>query len=156
MFVPAGCVLKSEAEGNELTLCSDSDISMGQSSSIMMRWLRRPVNCFELAGCLLCCSQSSVPGDPRTCSIPGNPRTCSIPGGVVCGAVLGRAQTPTQGMVGRTGDPHYNSAFGEHSIHLKRQCSCFNPRGQHWGEVFPLCTCYFLHRRQADSPRPVP
>lgn len=140
MFVPAGCVLRSEAEGNELTLCSDSDISMGQSSSIMMRWLRRPVNCFELAGCLLCCSQSSV---------PGNPRTHSIPGGVVCGAVLGRAQTLKQGMVGRTGDPHYNSAFGEHSIHLKRQCSCFNPHGQHWGEVFsPL---YLLFSSQTTS-----
>ena len=48
-------------EGNELMLCSDGDISMGQGSSIMMWWLRTAVNPFRLSGCLLHCSQGSVP-----------------------------------------------------------------------------------------------
>lgn len=33
---PAGSMLRWEADSSELTLCSDSDISVGQGSSIMM------------------------------------------------------------------------------------------------------------------------
>lgn len=70
LFAPAGCVLRWEAEGNELTLCSDGDISMGQGSSITVRWLGRAANCFELAGCLPCCSQGWVPREASLCTCP--------------------------------------------------------------------------------------
>lgn len=70
LLAPAGCVLRWEAEGNELTLCSDGDISMGQRSSITLRWLGRAVNCFELAGCLLRCSQGWVPREASLCTCP--------------------------------------------------------------------------------------
>lgn len=64
LFVRAGCVLRSEAKGNELTLRSDGDISMGQGSSIMIWWLRRAVNRVELAGCLLTAARAHSPGSP--------------------------------------------------------------------------------------------
>lgn len=86
---PAGSMLRREAESNELTLCSDSDISVGQGSSIMMWWLRRAVNYFELAACLLCCCS-------RGCS-HRELRTCSILGEAVCG-VLGRTPTLAGGQ----------------------------------------------------------
>lgn len=71
LFILGAFVLGWEAEWNELTLCSDGDISMGQGSSITMWWwLRRAVNPSEMPGCFLRCSQGSLPGEAQDLQQP--------------------------------------------------------------------------------------
>lgn len=118
---------------------------MGQGSSIMMWWLRRAINCFELAACLLCCcSQGCSHGELRTCSISGE---------AVYG-VWGQTPTPlSRGTVRRTGDPHHDSVFREHRVSICRGNASVPPAWPALGRfIFPFVPDVFFAEHRQTPP----